>query len=511
MAVAVRRQIGGTSSIWGGRCVPYDPVDFDPRPFVPDGRWPLDYASAAAYHARAAAACRIGEAVFDAHAVPEIATKSIVPGLPDGDVLSTSLERWSLPTDFGKVYREELARSPRLRVVHGLTIVHIACAADRARPRVDHLVGKTLDGKTVTLRGEHVVLALGGVETTRLLLASDDVFAGGVGNHADHLGRWYMGHISGRIARVRFTTPPRATAYGFDRDVAGVYLRRRFSIARETQLRDGLLNIVSWLVNPTIGDPAHQNGVLSFAFLALAAPVLGARFAPAAIRAAALEGAPPGAWRAHLANIARDLPRTLAFIPSFGWRRFLAERRVPGFFQYSADNVYDLHYHGEQVPQRESRIVLADAVDALGLRRVELRLRYAEQDVDTVLRAHDLWDAWLRRHRVGHLETVVPDRRAAAWEQAGDGFHQCGTTRMSARPEDGVVDAHAAVHGFADLHVAGSSIFPTSGQANSTFLAVALGLRLADRLRARLAAPAVASPPAAPAAASTPTSSTPAR
>src|SRR5690349_3420485 len=28
MRVAVRRQVGGASTIWGGRCVPYDPVDF---------------------------------------------------------------------------------------------------------------------------------------------------------------------------------------------------------------------------------------------------------------------------------------------------------------------------------------------------------------------------------------------------------------------------------------------------------------------------------------------------
>ena len=28
LSLAIRRQLGGTSVIWGGRCVPYDPVDF---------------------------------------------------------------------------------------------------------------------------------------------------------------------------------------------------------------------------------------------------------------------------------------------------------------------------------------------------------------------------------------------------------------------------------------------------------------------------------------------------
>ena len=50
------------------------------------------------------------------------------------------------------------------------------------------------------------------------------------------------------------------------------------------------------------------------------------------------------------------------------------------------------------------------------------------------------------------------------------------------RPEDGVVDANLAVHGVPTLHVASSSVFPTSGQANSTFMIVVFALRLAEHL-----------------------------
>jgi len=63
-----------------------------------------------------------------------------------------------------------------------------------------------------------------------------------------------------------------------------------------------------------------------------------------------------------------------------------------------------------------------------------------------------------------------------------DGYHQAGTTRMSDRPEDGVLNPQLAVHGFEDLFVASSSAFVTSGQANSTFMILVLALRLADHL-----------------------------
>lgn len=479
MSEATRRQIGGASVIWGGRCVPYDPIDFEERPWIPHAQWPLGYADVQPFFDRAARWFFCGNGEFDAHRIPEILQPSIVPGLPDGDVLTSSRERWSLPTDFGREYADELRKSERLRLVHGLSCVEIACEAGGRR--VDALVLRSLAGRTVRLHARATVLACGGLETTRLLLASDRVHAGGIGNHAGHLGRFYMGHLSGRIARVHFSTPASGTTFGFDRDAEGVYLRPRFTFSREFQRRERLPNIEASLVNPDIWDPAHGSGVLSFAYLALTSS-LGPRFASDAIRKAAT-GDRPRAVAPHLRNMLRDLPRTAAFIATFGVRRFLLWRRIPGFYTWSAANVYPLHYHAEQIPSPESRVTLGDERDATGLRRLRIDLRFAAQDVDAVVRAHRHWDGWLQRHRCGRLEYRDGDLAASVAEQARDGFHQIGTTRMSAQAADGVVDRDLRVHGIEDLYVASSSAFVTSGQANPTFTIVAFALRLADHLR----------------------------
>ena len=81
----------------------------------------------------------------------------------------------------------------------------------------------------------------------------------------------------------------------------------------------------------------------------------------------------------------------------------------------------------------------------------------------------------------------MDDVAEAVYAHIGGGFHQTGTTRMSASPEDGVLTQGLAVHGFNDLHVVSSSAFPTSGQANSTFMIGVFAIRLADRLRTELA------------------------
>jgi choline dehydrogenase-like flavoprotein len=63
--------------------------------------------------------------------------------------------------------------------------------------------------------------------------------------------------------------------------------------------------------------------------------------------------------------------------------------------------------------------------------------------------------------------------------------HQLGTTRMSCRQEDGVVDADCRIHTLENAYIMGGSVLPTVSWANPTFTVLALTLRLADTLRRR--------------------------
>ena len=66
MSLATSRQLGGASNLWGGRCVPFDPIDFKPRAIVDESRWPVTYEELAPYFQRACNWFVCGEAVFDA-------------------------------------------------------------------------------------------------------------------------------------------------------------------------------------------------------------------------------------------------------------------------------------------------------------------------------------------------------------------------------------------------------------------------------------------------------------
>ena len=483
MSECTRRQIGGTSTIWGGRCIPYDPVDFDQRSYIPDSAWPITYEELEAYFQRTCDYFFCGSAEFNINRILGIEQKSIVPGLPDEEILTSTLERWSLPTNFGKEYFNELKQSERIKLIYNSTCTEIESHVSGSH--IERLQVKTLSGKTFYVKAKKYILAGGALNTTRLLLASNRHHANGMGNHSGLLGRFYMGHISGDIAVVRFTTPPQDTVFGFDQDSDKIYLRRRFSFSRDFLHQHELTNMVAWLGVPPFADPSHQNGILSLAYLALKSPVLGKRLTTKAIRNS-LMGDVKGVYQSHIVNTLKDINKLLAFMPSFCFGRYIAKRKIPGLFVYSASNEYPLHYHGEQIPNRASTVSLSNERDALGMQRLDISLRYTQHDVDGVIRAHQFWDAYLRRHNCGYLKYLTNDPTAHVWEQTRDGFHQAGTTRMSHHPKDGVVGTNCNVHGFDDLFVASSSVFVTSGQANSTFMIVAFALRLADHLKKSL-------------------------
>ena len=145
---------------------------------------------------------------------------------------------------------------------------------------------------------------------------------------------------------------------------------------------------------------------------------------------------------------------------------------------------------GEQAPNPDSRVLLSAERDSLGNPRADLDWRLGELDKHSQRVLVRTFDAELRRLGRGSATPsdwlADPDPQWPIDPTVGNhplaNYHQMGGTRMSADPGAGVVDADCRVHGYANLYVAGSSVFPTGGWANPTMTIIALALRLAEHL-----------------------------
>jgi choline dehydrogenase-like flavoprotein len=477
MQLAVARAFGGTGWLWGGRCIPLDQIDFEPRATIDSEGWPISAADLAPYNDEAAAILGCGPAIFRCSPVPELPES-------DCDLDLAGAERWcDEPNTARKLMRSGALTG--ITIVLDATVIDLEIAA--AGSSVTALIVKSC-GRTYRLSGaRNIVVAGGGLETARLLLhvarQHSELFGGANGA----LGRYYMGHMSGKIARIKFASP--AMAEAFDYGISdGFAVRRRMSFTRKALRERELPNIIFYPDNPALADPAHCSGLLSALWLVLVSP-LGSRLLPEAIRLSQIGKRRD--YAAHMRNVIRDLPNAVCELAGIAWQRFVEKRRKPHVFIRASNGEYPLHYHSEHKPSRVSRVWLGAECDENGMSRLVIDLRFTREDADAVVRAHEEFDAALRCARIGQLIYDVPleERFATVLAQAKDGFHQMGLARMGRSNDSSVVDFNCRVHGLDNLYLAGSAVFRTGGQANPTFSAVALGIRLADHLAGKARVP----------------------
>lgn len=472
MRIAVSRQLGGTSNLWGGRCVPYDPIDFEDRPGVLGPLWPIRPKDVAPYYPAACAYACCGDPVFH----------SPIPGVNPADDRFTcdTIERWSNKPRFQRAHGDKLKRCGHVAVCLHATVVDLE--TDTVARRVHAVTVARPDGTRTRVPVKRVTLAGGGIETARLLLSVQRRVPLAFGGVDGPLGRYYMGHVIGQIADVIFSTKVADAAFDFYVDGHGSYVRRRLVPSQRLQLEQRLTNVAFWPIVPMTADPRHGSGVLSLAALVMAAGPVARLLVAEAIRTRHVVPRMP--ILPHLHNVLRDLPRAAACAAMSMLHRHLTPMRLPGFYVRNRSMRYGLAYHAEQLPNPASRVRLTGAADRLGLPRLEIDLRFVAEDAASLVRTHELLGKWLATTGLGRLEYRQPaeENAAAIRAQARHGTHQIGLVRMASRAADGVVDGNLKSFDFENLFVVGAGVLPTSSQAAPTLTAMALAVRLADHL-----------------------------
>jgi choline dehydrogenase-like flavoprotein len=458
------RLFGGTTAIWGGRCAELDPIDFEKRDWVPHSGWPITAATLAPYY-------REARAVFGLSPRPPGAAELRAAGvpLPDFDPDRIHLPLWCFDAQAGRfsfARCRDVVEHPRCTIVTHATVVDILATPD-ARA-VKGVVARGLSGAMLRVSAKSCILAAGGIENARLLLAARSTMPMGLGNGHDQVGRYFMEHPHARGGRIR---SPRdwALLAAFGRHRLGTdSVAPLVTPGLALQRREGLLN-TSLTIAPR--PPAHGRQHWGMRLYMRAkhdlAPNRQGRAAWKGVKAAVR----------HIQSVSDPL------------RPWLLHRL--GKLELA------LLVRAEQAPNPDSRVMLSAERDATGLPRAVLDWRLTELDVRSVEGLVRALGAEARRLGLGEVDPA-PWLSESPRQWRTDplvsthpigGYHHMGTTRMSSDPRRGVTDAHARVHGIGNLYVAGSSLFPTSGWANPTLTIAALSLRIADDILARAQVP----------------------
>ncbi len=424
------RVLGGSGMVWGGKCRPLDAADFARRDWIPHSGWPMSRQDLQPFYDRACGLLEIPR--FDGAEARDPARPHLEIGEDffSAPVVSTQLSGGADAAAFDR-FRTEFAAAPNIAVYLHANVTRIGLS--KAGNRVTELDVACLSGPRHKARARRYILAAGGIENARLLLASNDVRAAGVGNQHDLVGRFFQGHVT-------------------------------YAVDETTEVEGSALYL-------TTGKPMgrYLNPVRRGPHSVIASALVGQRRLRAGNFTVTLyPTAPPGASAGGRGE------ETLA-VGGMASRIDGEPPLLAGCFLMA-----------EQFPNPDSRITLTRQKDALGMPRVQLDWTYAAADFDGLEKTAAHFGDALGAHGKGRF--CWPAERKTLVAICTASRHHIGTTRMHANPRQGVVDPDGKVHGVANLHIAGSSVFPTSGIANPTLTILALAMRLADHLKRQMGA-----------------------
>ena len=451
------RGFGGSTILWGGQNLRLGAFDFQKRSWVPNSGWPITLQDIEPYYNRAERVLQLGPNI---RYLDLCARAGIQPLAFDSNKLHLECSLWSPSPNFGTTYRTELRKARNISVILHANVTEII--TNQAATTAERVEIRTLSGKKGTARARFYIICCGGIESARLLLASDRIEQRGVGNKNDLVGRYFQDHI--HIWYDDIVTTNRKL---LQNSCESFFIRGRkyaplITLSEHIQAKKQLMRI---------------HGTIIF-WMEADSSVSAAKTLFRAVRGKTLP--PLGELRHLLRNLLTDAGELF----DITYRYYIQKRA--GTPKHG--RVY-LAALCEMAPDPNSRISLSEVRDQLGMRRARIDWRPGELERRTASEYVRTVASELQRLGIGTYDlrqAAFLDDEKGWVNKAGDNNHHMGTTRMHESDKLGVVDSNCQVHGIDNLYIGSSAVFPSSGSSYPTLTILALCIRVADRLKTLL-------------------------
>lgn len=434
---------GGASMHWGGMCAQFDDIDFEKRDWVENSGWPITRKDIADFYPQAHDILDLGPYEWDEKYWIE-KEDDFQPLIPDERIIWNKIWHFSPPTRFGTKYREEIVNATNIHLYTYANVTDIT--ANENVSSIRQVTIKNYAGKEHTVRAKLFVLACCSIQTSRLLLANNKQAPQGLGNDNDLVGRYFMEHPEIKTGEMWLNHNNPLKLYNYTPPATKIRAELAMSPEKQRELK---------VMNATVS-------LMPLEFFNKRQPAV----------------------KLFSNQDPRKSMDTFIKYSSLDKRNFMQR-----MFSKSVYSAYGLYTRTEQQPNPNSRVVLSNEKDELGVPRADLNWQLSPIDKKTVFELNKLIGEQVAIAGIGRVkladwladETVkdLPDFTSGGW-------HHMGTTRMSDTPKTGVVDANCKIHSLSNLYVAGSSCYVTGGAVNPTLTVVAISLRLAAHLKDKI-------------------------
>lgn len=480
------RIVGGSTATWSGLSSPLDPIDFRRREWVRYSGWPIGLEELQPYYSLASKLFRFPEPdrFQDTHWMHPGQTAN---SLPVWEQLREKVfVAPATPQNFGTEY-QEIYKQKNIDLFTRATVTKIDGIPENGR--ATKVLLKNPQNAAFAIKAKYFVLACGGIENPRLLLNSVYCCPNGLGNENDQVGRYFMNHLKNNYGFIKLRNKIDSLPgyFGFlslQTDCAA-YLGLRPD--ERVQKRLKLLN--SYIRFQPMYPWSERESIESLMFLFRRSKLLlyGLKqlkkgqvlelrdYSETGDDSPLLnERNSFGKIIRMLFNIGRDLPAVIKYLHY----RLLSTRKP-------RIRIVQLRNFMEMEPLPTNRVTLSKRTDAFGMPLPKVNHEPGELDKYSMAAVHQILSGELSRTGFGEMISPL-STDAEPWPIDYDASHHIGTTRMGSDPLTSVVNKDCRLHYSPNVYIAGSSVFPTGGNANPTYTLVALAIRLGEHIKQEL-------------------------
>ena len=433
---------GGTSNLWHNVVAPLDEEDFQEREWINNSGWPIKKEELNFYYQEVANFLNFDFNLFNASSHDKFLKEETRKIVIDKDVFENKFFL-QLKKPFRAV-DEFIALKKKYSIDILLDHQVLKLKFNENLSEVKRIEAGVL-GQKKEFEVKNLIICCGAIETTRLLLNSNIET---ISN--DVLGHNFMDHPMGNAFQMKYQEKKLTKMYSDLNFSKQLKIKSAIKLHQKTQMKLRLPNHCFYL------RPAFAEGIdnstekMKLKLLAIREKILKYKLPIA-----------EGFELMTNINLARQI---LLYKTGLSAGHLLA----------------DYMFVTEQTPTRESNISLSEEKDIYGMPKAKINWEISESDLRSLDKYYDLCKNFLTKDNNANFTINKED---IAWKKRlASAAHHLGTARMGANQKNSVVDKNLRVHGSKNLYISDGSVFPTSGNANSTYTIMALSMRLGSYL-----------------------------
>ncbi len=455
------RVFGGTSTTWSGLSSPMDKVDFE--------KWPIKIEDLEKYYIKTNKYGFPKFEDFNKSNTDEIKNKSELK--LESDKLEEKIfialdPPWNFANRLKGIFNKD-----NIDLYLDATVIKINKKDNQS---IDNLEITDSKNNKYKVNAKIFVLAVGGIESSRLLLSSN------IGNEHDQVGKYIMNHPKDNHGILILNKPIENADYLFGYLNKGFAKYSGFRINENLQKKLNIMN--SYMRFEPIFPWTDSRGVADLITITKKMKIFLDWWKKKQKNIIRLrdwnetgdDRKPQNKkinnfkWNIAIYNMIKDIRKVL----SYTLHRLLHNKKLL-IKTIRIRNFMDME------PRAENRIILSDKLDINGNRLPKIILNISDIDKYSLMKLHEIFKEEIEKNNIGIFQSNLDKNK---WPIISEASHHLGGTIMGNDNKKSVVDRDLKVHSIENLYICSSSVFPTAGCANPTYTICALAIRLADKL-----------------------------